>query len=99
MTTPTGRMGRPEPNIQNIPVRTPEGAAIRQAFTRRIDEGYFEQLRRAGATMARHHDKMMAAGFKWDGMDGYEAPAGFTKEQCDRLWQETLAEEGLTDGP
>lgn len=96
MTSPTGRMGRQEPNIQNIPVRTREGAAIRQAF---VGHAYFEQLRRAGATMARHHEKMMAAGFKWDGMDGYEAPPGFTEEQSRCLWEETLAEEGLSDGP
>lgn len=95
MTTPTGRMGRSEPNLQNIPVRTPEGAAIRRAF---MDDAYFEQLRRAGATMARHHEKMMAAGFKWDGMDGYEAPPGFTEEQSRKMWDEAVAE-GLSDGP
>lgn len=99
MTSPTGRMGRQEPNLQSIPVRTPEGRAIRQAFVGKADHAYFEQLRKAGATMARHHDKMIAAGFEWDGMDGYTAPPGFTEEQSRRLWEETLSEEGLSDGP
>jgi DNA polymerase-1 len=36
--TVTGRMGSKDPNIQNIPVRSKEGAAIRQAFT--ASKGY-----------------------------------------------------------
>lgn len=31
-TTPTGRIATNEPNIQNIPIHTPEGTAIRAAF-------------------------------------------------------------------
>ena len=30
--SPTGRLPR-DPNVQNIPVRTPQGRAIREAFT------------------------------------------------------------------
>jgi len=36
--TVTGRMGSKDPNIQNIPVKSKEGMAIRQAFT--AQEGY-----------------------------------------------------------
>lgn len=32
--TPTGRLTDGQPNMQNIPIRTPEGAAIREALTR-----------------------------------------------------------------
>ncbi len=34
MTSPTGRLPRKGPNMQNIPIRTPEGKAIRDAFTK-----------------------------------------------------------------
>ncbi len=36
--TTTGRMASKEPNIQNIPIRTPEGRAIRRSFV--ADKGY-----------------------------------------------------------
>lgn len=32
MKSPTGRIARSEPNMQSIPIRTPEGAAIREAL-------------------------------------------------------------------
>lgn len=36
--TVTGRLNTKQPNLSNIPVRTPEGAAIRQAFLKTYDE-------------------------------------------------------------
>ena len=34
--SPTGRLTRSEPNIQNIPIRTPEGSAIREALLKHL---------------------------------------------------------------
>jgi hypothetical protein len=39
-----------------------------------------------------YHLKMLEAGYEWDGMDGYSAPCGTTKEDADRLWREALDE-------
>lgn len=36
--SPSGRFVKSEPNIQNIPIRTPEGAAIRKAFIDKLDK-------------------------------------------------------------
>lgn len=35
--SPTGRLRRAEPNMQNIPIRTPEGAAIRAALVKHLE--------------------------------------------------------------
>lgn len=39
----------------------------------------------AAAAMARSHDALLAAGYEWDGMDGYTAPAGTTVEELSLL--------------
>ena len=80
--TPTGRLSRSEPRLQNLPVRTVEGSRI------------LEQMRRGQEAMRLHHEKLLAAGFEWDGMDGYVAPPGFTEQQSRQLWEDSLREAG-----
>lgn len=36
--TPTGRIKRDGPNMQNIPIRTPEGKAIRDALIKHLEK-------------------------------------------------------------
>lgn len=37
-TTPTGRVARTAPNLQNLPLRTPEAKRVREAFAKHIRE-------------------------------------------------------------
>lgn len=52
---------------------------------------YMAQLRRGKSVMQKAHSLMIAAGFQWDGMDGYTAPVGWTEEQSKKLWEEANA--------
>jgi len=54
----------------------------------RMDHNYFEQLRRAGEMQQKMHERLLALGFVWDGMDGYSTddPA---------LWEQHKKEIGL----
>lgn len=36
--SPTGRLTKPEPNMQSIPIRTPEGKQIRDALVKHMTE-------------------------------------------------------------
>lgn len=65
--TPTGRLTRDEPNIQNIPIRTSEGAAIRAAFEGKIDSNH---PNRTTSNINRRIRRHIAA-------------AGYSKEQID----------------
>lgn len=47
-----------------------------------------QQLERSRVVMARHHELMLEAGFRYDGMDCYTAPEGWTPEKSEALWQE-----------
>jgi len=38
MKSPTGRLATSQPNMQNIPIRTPEGKKIRDAFLKSLGD-------------------------------------------------------------
>ena len=50
------------------------------------------QSQMAQRTMVVHHEKLIASGHEWDGLDGYVAPAGFTEEDSKRMWAESVKE-------
>lgn len=66
----------------------PKGRMI----TRKMDAAYFTQMRNAMNLEMIHHRMLMETGHTWDGMDGYEAPKGFTKADGDKLWNEAIEE-------
>jgi len=43
------------------------------------------QLQAAHKEMVERHKRMTEAGFKWDGVDGYEAPAHLSKDEIDAI--------------
>jgi Flp pilus assembly protein CpaB len=49
--SPTGRIARPEPNLQGLPVRTAAGAALRHALRAAIDNAEGNDTRRAGGAL------------------------------------------------
>lgn len=54
--------------------------------------GMREQMKRAETIQAIWHRKLIEAGYEWDGMDGYTAPAGTDADDMRRLFDEALNE-------
>lgn len=54
---------------------------------------------RGKSVLLAMHRRLLAAGFSWDGADGYAAPEGWAAEDSGRLWQESMEECGLGGGP
>lgn len=63
-----------------------------RTIVKKMDAAYFQQLRHARILQQIHHDKLIESGHHWDGMDGYEAPPGFTKADGDKLWNSSIEE-------
>src|SRR5215831_18629052 len=66
MKSPTGRRPSAGPNVQTIPIRTPEGRAIREAFTTQFPIVHCAGLRGARAVDRQELSMVMVTPQKWD---------------------------------